>query len=81
MQTCIWLVIDTVFSSLTSLLIRATDDLDLVGFQRLLIIKFEVNVGELESPHIVAEAVRIEMALLLSMLLQTTRRGATDFER
>lgn len=53
------------FSSLTELLVEAAHDLDLVRFERRLVVQFEVDIGELEGPDIVAEAVRIKMTLPL----------------
>jgi len=61
-MSCIWQNILT-FSSLTKLLVKAAHDLDLVGFQRRLIVELEVDVSEFESPHIVTEAVGIKVTL------------------
>lgn len=49
--------------SLTGTFGVATDDLDAVGMDVGSIVKFEVDVLDDKSPDVVAEAVRVEMAL------------------
>ena len=72
---------------LARLLGVAAHDLDLLGLDGLVVVQLEVDVLDQERPHIVTEAVRVEVALqggkpnISDRALVTARRGVRGFWR
>ena len=50
-------------SSSLCLLVRATDNLDAISFDRIVVIQLEIDVFQKESPHVVTKPIGRETAL------------------